>query len=166
MLLAAKRTTHSRYAFYDPALDARQRALARAVATAHADLSVSNAATAAAEATQPVRLSSYQLATINIEAGIAHQGTFDYGYRIVGSTPFRPTAVWNDGLHTYLQINAHAQAVTWQAEDTRGNAYLPIVHPPIDGVYTVDGVPQHIWLLQDVGKHVPQVDVYHGNGTQ
>jgi type IV secretion system protein VirB9 len=165
VLLAVKHTDHSRYAFYDPAIDVRQRALMRAAAAAHAAMS-SDGGTAApiAAATPPLpRVSTYELAMTNIEAGITHKGPFDYGYRIVGTTPFRPSSVWNDGLHTYLQIDPRAQAVTWQAEDTHGNAYLPVVHPPIAGVYTVDGVPNHIWLIQDVGKHVPQIDIYHGD---
>jgi type IV secretion system protein VirB9 len=160
-----KHTPHTRYVFYDPVLDAKTRALERIVATTHQSLNADGTAIVVPTAapTKTPHISTYELALITIEAGLLHQSKFDYNYRVVGSTPFRPSMVWNDGLHTYLKIDPHAQAVTWQAEDTRGNAYLPIVHPPIAGVYTVDGVPPHLWLIQDVGKKVPQIDVYLGD---
>jgi type IV secretion system protein VirB9 len=159
-LLAGQSTEHTRYAFYTPELDAKQRTIALAMADAASAMNATPVPSPNAVASTAPRVSTYELAIANVQAGLSHTSNFDYNYRIVGDTLFRPTSVWNDGLHTYLAINSRAQAVTWQAEDTPGNAYLPTVHPPIAGVYTVDGTPKHLWLIQDVGKHVPQVDIY------
>jgi type IV secretion system protein VirB9 len=82
----------------------------------------------------------------------------DY-YDIQGNTDYKPVAVWNDGVHTYMQMPAKAPAPSIYTESDTGTLEMINYHPPIDDVYTIDGTPNHIVLIGNIGKHVPHIDI-------
>jgi type IV secretory pathway VirB9-like protein len=80
-------------------------------------------------------------------------------YDIEGYTSYRPVAVWNDGVHTYIQMPPKAPAPSIYTQSASGTIEMINFHPPIDDVYTLDGTPDHIVLIGDIGKHVPHIDI-------
>jgi type IV secretion system protein VirB9 len=80
-------------------------------------------------------------------------------YRIEGFTDYKPIAVWNDGTHTYVEMPPKAQAPSIYTESSTGTLEMINFHPPIDNIYTIDGTPNHIVLIGNIGKHVPHIDI-------
>ena len=83
----------------------------------------------------------------------------DFGYHINGDANFRPVAVWNDGYHTYVKLPPEADAPSMYIVGGDGKLNIINYHPPINDLYTIDGLPQHIALIGSVGKRVPHVDI-------
>jgi type IV secretory pathway VirB9-like protein len=84
----------------------------------------------------------------------------DFGYHIFGDASYRPIAVWNDGdKHTYVKMPPRAEAPSIYAQIASGQLQMINYHPPINDLYTLDGIPDHIVLIGTVGKHVPHIDI-------
>jgi type IV secretory pathway VirB9-like protein len=86
----------------------------------------------------------------------------DHNYRIVGDTDYKPVAAWNDGTRTYFQMQHNASSPSIYSQGADGRPQIVNLHGPVNDVYAIDGLPDHIILIGAVGKKVPHVDIYKG----
>ena len=84
----------------------------------------------------------------------------DHNYRVLGNTDYRPIGVWNDGVHTYIQMPKNALTPSIYSQPATGPQEILNIHGPINDIYSIDGLPGHIVLIGAVGKKVPHIDIY------
>ena len=89
---------------------------------------------------------------------------YDFNYHWQGDdSSMYPQVVWNDGVHTYIKLlpRTMTPSISIYLQNDQRQAITP--HPPINNVYSLDGIPDHIQLLYDTGKHGNVVDIFRGH---
>ena len=84
----------------------------------------------------------------------------NYRIDVSGNPNYAPAAVCNDGTHTYVVMRPGAAVPSIYEVLDNGQQSMVDSSPPINGVYTIAGVPNHLLLIGNVGKRVPHVDIY------
>jgi type IV secretion system protein VirB9 len=140
-LVSVKTTKYTRYGFYYP----------------QEQLSIAQASVVPLSSPTPQPVVSAPLViTLNAPSGPPPRpDTYD----IQGKTDYRPIAVWNDLVHTYIQMPPRAMAPSIYTVSDNGTIGMINYHPPINDVYTIDGTPNHILLIGGIGKKVPHIDI-------
>ena len=98
--------------------------------------------------------------TTSTPAPTTNSWALDHAYRVSGNVEYKPVAVWNDGVRTYVQMPRNALTPSFYSQPANGPQEIVNIHGPINDIYAIDGLPSHIVLIGSVGKKAPHIDIY------
>jgi type IV secretion system protein VirB9 len=94
-------------------------------------------------------------------------GNLDFGYRVTGNAPFKPTRVYNDGVKTIIEMPpsfSQGEAPTLLVVRESGSMFrkndeVMVNYRVQDGRYIVDAVFEHAVLVSGVGNSQRKITI-------
>ncbi len=140
--------------WYDPAAMTRDlRAEAQASARQKAEFEATMAATK-----QSAEQAKAQRVVADKSVGKLDPTTLDFGYACTGDTVFKPTRVFANETHTFIQLPPRTAASDAPAVFNTSNSETELLNSRlVNGYYIIDGKPAKVSLVLGVGTSAQTV---------
>jgi type IV secretion system protein VirB9 len=91
---------------------------------------------------------------------------FDFNYRVNGDRALAPVRTYNDGAHTFLEMQPTLQGVPILFAVDAGGADELVNYRFADHRFVIDAVPARLELLDGIGRGQRRATVVHGGNAR